>query len=386
VQLDNEVPVLRRPNYLEIDLDAIKHNVLEIRARVGAQTAIFAAVKADAYGFGVAEVAPVLKEAGVNVLAMVDIPDAVNLRKRGIGLPMLLYGGNYVDSHVVQAVEEYNFMVTIPDLDAAEVYSRLATKTIPVFVEVDVGLERLGFPADAAAAFIDRIRSMRNMELRGVYTHMDVPIGVDREYADWQFRRFMAVLSELEHLAVRVPVAMAASSNVLVVTSTMNLSAVDVGKMLYGMIDTRSGAEGDKFNLRSAIIALRSRLTHCKDVRRLEFRDHLPSSFRSTMRIGVVPMGLVDGLPAIASSHALVNGRRVRILGSPSIEHCRLDLTDAPEATVGDEVVFIGKQGAEEIRLDELPTCDGGASPWKLPIHVRETVKRVYRRSSAVAV
>jgi alanine racemase len=113
-----------------------------------------------------------------------------------------------------------------------------------------------------------------------------------------------------------------------------------------------------------------------KPVRRAEFLDEAGFAVREEMRIGVIPMGLADGLAQLTSGEVLVRGRRSPVIGI-FFEHARLDLTDLPEASAGDEVVVIGRQGGDEITLDEvaerLPFPS--LSPASL---VRESVPKVY--------
>ena len=130
------------------------------------------------------------------------------------------------------------------------------------------------------------------------------------------------------------------------------LNAVDPGRMLYGY-----GREAvtDAAELRPAFKALKSRLIEVKDVApRERFASAAPFPIVSAMRLGVIPIGVGDGFHRLNAGRVLVRGRRVPILARPSLEHTRLDLTAVPDASVGDEVVLIGRQGQEEITLEEV--------------------------------
>jgi alanine racemase len=192
-------------------------------------------------------------------------------------------------------------------------------------------------------------------------------------YLLWQFERFEKLAASLRREGVPIPVVIAASSDVLAVTSTMTLDGVDVGKWLYGLMPRAS-----ELGLRSAFVSLSSRITHIKDVHRTEYLDSAPVPLRPGLRIGIVPMGIADGLAGLGCREALVRGRRVEVLGSPSIEHCRLDLTGVDDAGVGDDVVFVGAQGGQAIGLPDLPVSEGGGATWRAAIEVRDTVRRVY--------
>ena len=149
---------------------------------------------------------------------------------------------------------------------------------------------------------------------------------------------------------------MAASTSLLVQTRDYVLDAVDVGRFIYGLAAPASDLEFSQLGLRTALISLTSRLVHCKTIERGDLPESALSHFRPGMRIGVVPIGFADGLASWTCGSALVRGRRVPLIGEPSLEHARLDLTEIPDAQPADEVVFIGRQGNTEITAEEVLT------------------------------
>ena len=368
---------LSRPNRFEIDLGAISHNVGEVRRLVGGSTQIIAALKANAYGFGLVEVAETAVSSGVDAIAVADLSDAVLLRERGIRAPILLYAGNSTNPQTVAAVQAHDLMPTIFDIESARVYSSQANRTIRAFVKVDVGLERLGIETPAAAAFIKVVRELPNLEVHGVYAHVDVPEAEGAErYINWQFERYSRVCGELEGEGIRIPVKMVASSAVLGFSPTMSLSAVDPGHMLFGLLPP--GPRAVEIDLRPAFHALRSCLIHTRAIERTEFIDMAAFPIREGMRFGIIPIGLRDGMGSISCGRVLVRGESVPVLGSPSLEHTRVDLTDVPTARVGDEVVLVGAQGENMIGVDEVGARQGFTVKAQMALAVRESVPRIY--------
>ena len=367
----------RRPNRFEVDLSAIAHNAATIRRFVGPSCTIFAALKANAYGYGIAKVAPVLLAAGVDGISLVSVSDAVALRQRGIEAPILLYPGVPLSGPNVEAIEEHTLMPTVLDLDAAHLLSARARRTLRVFVKIDVGLERLGIEPADAVRFIRALTQLPRLTIHGVYAHMHVRDNLPIAYLDWQFGKFTGALAQLEAAGIRVPVRMTASTAVLAAASTrMNLNAIDPGRVWFGL-DKEAGLQ--TLDLRPAFVALKTALVQAKSVSREAFRDVAPFALREGMRIGVLPIGRSDGMVSLCCSHVLVRGVRVPILATPSIEHTRIDLTEVPDARAGDEVVVIGRQGDSEISPDEVALCQGLQSPGMVALAIRETVPRVYR-------
>ena len=366
-----------RPNRFEIDLAAITHNVREVRKLIGPGTQLFAALKANAYGYGLIEVADTVLSAGADALAMVDLKEAAALRQHGIVAPILLYGGIRADQDSVAVVEQYELMPTILDLDDAKTYARYAQSTIQSFVKVDVGFERLGVAPDETIAFLKALQGMAKLRVHGIYTHMHVPAGEAPEvgqYIAWQFGRFDAVLQEAQRAGFQIPLKIAASSGSLRLSTSIYLNAVDPGAMLYGM--PAAGPTTVSVDLRPAFRALKSHIIHTRPIEREMFRELAPFPLRPGMCIGVLPIGIADGMLSLHCGQVLVRGRRAAILGI-SLEHTRIDITDV-DAQVGDEAVIIGRQENDEIRLCDVVDSRQLPTELAVPLTVGPTVGRVY--------
>ena len=378
----NDSPYLGRPNVFEIDLDAIASNVAEIRRFVGPDVQIFAAMKANAYGFGLLEVAPVIQQAGIDRICVADLAEAVRLRKSGITIPILLYAGNLVDDALVRVVEGMHLTSTITDIEAARSYASSARGSIGLFAKVDVGLERLGIPYEQAREVVCEAARLPNIRLDGIYTHLHVPEpGGPADYVEWQLRRFEALLEQVRAAGVTVEVAVAASTPVVPTYGAGGLNGIDVGRLIYGSLRADRDASGP-LNIRSAFKSLRSRIIQCKTITRTEYLNLAPFPVRPGLRMGIAPIGYSDGIESLNCGYALVRGRQAPILGAFSLEHTRLDLTDIPDATIGDEVVFVGSQDGAEITPDAVAMHLDLNQPARMATSVRESVRREYLRSS----
>ena len=366
-----------RPNRFEIDMAAIAHNLGQIRALVGTSTKIIAALKGDGYGFGLIPVARTMVQHGADMIALADIAEAASLRLEGIELPILLYAGNPFDTDAVQAMVAYDLMPTVLDVTGAEILSTQAPGPIRCFVKVDVGLERLGAPPMQAVALVEAVTQLPNLELAGLYSHMDVPEGHGvGDYIDWQWRAFDGVCSQLQALGIEIPLRLLSSSAVLRFSSAFNLDAVDPGHLLFGL--TPAGPVKLDIDLKPAFVGLSSRLIHVRMVERTEFLDFSPIDLRPGDRFGVIPFGLRDGIAALTCGEVLVRGQRVPIAGPFCMEHTRIDLSLIPDASVGDEVVLIGCQGNEAITLREV--TDSQKAPAIMPaLSIGHGVQRVLR-------
>ncbi|HEV3346410.1 MAG TPA: alanine racemase, partial [Methylomirabilota bacterium] len=251
----------------------------------------------------------------------------------------------------------HRLVPTLVDLESGRAYAQAASGPCPVFVKIDVGLERLGVPAEQAVKTILAMLELPHLTLGGLCAHPHAEVGGDPAYADWQTGRFTAVVDELEARGVRVPVRLLAASPFVLRFPHTYLNAVDPGRMLYGI--TFPG-ETPPVPLRPALRALATRVIALKELApRERFAGAAPFPVTGPVRLGVVPMGSADGLRWLHAGSVLVRGRAVPLIGTPSLEHTRIDLTTVPDAAVGDEVIIIGRQGDLEITPAEVAAHHG---------------------------
>ena len=366
-----------RPTTFEIDLDAAASNVRVVRQMVGPQRKIYAVIKADGYGHGAAEMGAAFLAHGADALGVADLGEGIRLRGRGITAPILVYP-NSLPEAAPEALA-HGLTPTVVDLDGARAYAEAAREPCDVFVKIDVGLERLGVAPEGAVKLVTAMLELPHLRLAGLCAHPHAPDGGDPAYAEWQLGRFTAVVDELEARGVRVPIRLLAASPFVLRFPQTYLNAVDPGRMLYGMTFPGETAPA---SLRSTFHALATRVIALKEITpRERFAELAPFPVTAPMRLGIIPMGLADGLLWLHADRVLVRGRPAPIVATPSLEHTRIDLTAIPDARVGDEVVIIGRQGEAEITPAEV------ARRRNIGLHQVATtigprVTRVYRRSA----
>ena len=371
-----EAPQRLRPSWLEVDLDAARANAALVRELIGRERTMFAVVKADGYGFGAAAMGRAFLEGGADALGVADPAEGVRLRQAGVTAPVLVYPSGLPDA--MAEVVAHGLTPVVTHLDAARAVAAAAPAGgHGAYVKVDVGLERLGVPAEHAVKAIRAMLELRGFRLAGVCAHPHAPAGADPAYVDWQLWRFTAVLDDLAAQGVQVPVRLLASTPLVLRFPHTYLNAVDPGRMLYGIAYPGDGERGGR--LRPALAGLKTRLIEVKAIEpRARFAEQAPFPVAAPMRLGVVPLGAADGLTQLHAGRVLVRGRSAPILGGPSLEHTRIDLTAVPEAQIGDEVVVIGRQGDAEIPLTEVAERQRLAAH-ALPPLIGPRVARVWR-------
>ena len=355
-----------RPVWGEIDLGAITHNLARLRERAGRPVKVLAPVKAGAYGHGVVPVGLHLERLGVDGLATASLDDALALRDAGATLPILMYGSQLPDGFGV--LIEHGLTPTVYSAAGVRALAAAAAgrdAPVDVHVKVDCGLGRLGVrPADAPA-LVREVRSLPQLRLEGIYTH--IPFD-DSPGTEWS-RRALAVFGglveqiEAEH-GIRIDYTQASASSVLTVGFGDTLNTIAPGHLMFGLCPV-TGERAETLGFRKALRALRARLIH---VGRYEVGDDLlgspPGGETEARTVGVILLGMDNGYRAAKGgepAEMLVGGRRCPVLGV-SAEYTVVDVTGVPGAAVGDEVTVIGEDGDESIAVEDVADQLGAPS------------------------
>jgi len=330
-----------RPLWAEIDFGALAHNLAVVQ-RLAGRRRLIASVKANAYGHGAVPVARELVRLGVETLWTGSIDEALAIRSAGIGARLLLFGG-YLPGDI-PALLRHGLTPTIYDCAGAEAVSIAANGPAPVYVKVDSGLGRLGVPLPEAEELIHAIAALPRIAIEGIYTHLPFGSAEGRDWASSRYEAFAALLARLAGRGIDPLVTQVWASSGLLAGLPDVCNAVCVGHLLYGLSpvapEVALGSE-----LRPVMTAIRTRLIHVA--------HHAagpgpaigsPYGMRNTRTVGVVPLGLGDGMRKAAADHGmslLVRGQRAPVIGV-SLEHTTLDLTAIDSPQVGDEVIVVG--------------------------------------------
>jgi len=367
-----------RPLWAEIDLDALAHNVRVLRARAG-RARLMAVVKANAYGHGATGVARALLQAGVEALAVVCTEEAAELRRAGIGAPILVMGPTPPED--APTLVDLEVATAIGSPEVAQALAQAAARrgrVHPVHIKVDTGLNRFGLPPREALALAQSLRHVPSLRVEGLFTHFAAAEDGDKDFTLAQFREFMAVARQTPW----VPVRHVANTAAILDMPELALEMVRPGLGLYGCYPPGMGGPPPL----CPVLSLKARL-----MRVMELAPGQTVSYgrawqaQRPSRIGLVPCGYADGLPRALSNRGwmLVRGRRVPIVGRVCMDMTMVDLTHVPEARPGDEVVIIGRQGEEEITVDEIASLCGTIS-YEILCGIGPRVPRVFIQGGEV--
>ena len=376
----------RRGAWLDIDLDAIRHNIGLIRTVVGG-AAVAQVVKAEAYGHGMIPVSRAI-EPVVDALCVATLDEAIALRPY-VAKPILML---YPVPHpaVPEALE---IKVELPVMSAAdfEAISNAAPvgrAPIRIHLGVETGMGRGGLQPENVVAVAAAAQADPRFELAGLWSHLHSP--EDPPTSDGQLLRFDIAATALREARVPVPPRHAAASGGIFTGDEPALDFVRPGVAAYGVLDEGLPIAPDAHDAASRLrpaMSLKARPIAFSRVPEGgtvgyggTWQAHRPS------RLAVLPVGYGDGYlrGSQPGGQVLVRGRRLPLVGRVSMDAVTVDVTDLPGLDYTEEFVLLGAQGGEIITAGELARRRNTIA-WEVLTSMAQRLTRVYHPSAGTA-
>ena len=374
----------------EISSSAVRANMATLRALLPAMTRFCAVVKADCYGHGLEQLLGPIS-AGADCLAVATPEEAGDLRRLGYEGQIVMFlpacahaGGRELRDAVAELIAQRVTLTVVSSQEAAfvaEAAKRVGVEA-EVHVKIDTGMTRSGALLDLAPALVEQISAAAGVRLTGMYTHFAAADEADKTSAREQFDRFMAVVRDCglppdpaERRACGLTLHAANSAATIDLPET-HLDMVRPGIALYGY--QPSDQMLNRPPLRPVLRA-KAMLVEVKDVPAGSRCGYgLTYTFQRDGRVGLVPIGYADGYPRNLSNRSTMQlrGRDVPVRGRVSMDQIILDLTDMPDARVGDEVEVVSADPAAGNSIESLARL-AGTIPYELTCRLGRRIARV---------
>lgn len=337
-----------------VDLDAIAANVRQIRRLIGNDVFLMAVVKANAYGHGAPAVARMALESGADMLAAANLAEAIEIRDSGIDAPLLVLGA--VPVGALSRAIALDISLTVFDFEVARRYlsaMRAMSGRLKVHAKVDSGMGRMGLMPHEASQICRMLHVDSGVKLEGIYTHF-AKADEDAHYTAKQLASFAEVVEELQASDIRFHYVHAANSAAVLTCGSSYFNVVRPGVILYGLNPAPELRVPAGF---------RRAITWTTVVAQIKtLPPHSPVGYGDAYRtrgvetVAVLPVGYADGLRRSPCTwrEVLVRGRRAPLIGRVNMEKVTINVSHIPDVCVGDEVVLLGRQGADEISADEI--------------------------------
>jgi alanine racemase len=342
-----------RPTWVEVDINALASNVRALKQIVGDNVALMAVVKADGYGHGAVVASQTALLNGANYLAVANLQEALELREAAINAPILIMG--YTPTYAIREAIRENITVTAYDLDLARAYDRAArdiTSRLRVHVKIDTGMGREGVLPNDAMVLFRHLSTMQHLEIEGIYTHFS-SADEDSPYTAEQLATFRNVLRPLRGSGFSFKYIHAANSAAVLTNKDTLFNMVRCGIALYGLHPSETVQLPDGFR---PVLTWKTIVAQVKTL-----PSGHPVGYGNTYKtrreetVAWLPIGYADGFSRTPSwKEVLIHGKRAPVIGRVSMEKTVINISGIPNVSIGDEVVLIGKQGHDEITVDEV--------------------------------
>lgn len=374
-----------RPVWAEVDLNAIGHNMREIR-RVSQSTDIIAVVKADAYGHGAIDVVPVLLENGATRLAVAVITEAMELRSSNIMAPIMILG--YTPLTFAEELINKDIEQTVYNVDYAIELSRIAEglgKKAKIHIAIDTGMGRIGFmPNEQGFKEVVEIHSLPGIFIEGIFTHFSSSDEEDKQYTYEQLNKFNDFYNKLLTENINIPLRHAANSAGIIDLPETHLDGVRPGVILYGYYPSDEVFK-NKIDLKPAL-TLKTNVVHIKTMEKDMYISY-GRTFRTEREsiIATLPIGYADGYTRLLTGKAkvIINGKLAPVIGRICMDQLMVDITDVGDVNVGDEVILIGSDGDCTFNADDIAKLIGTIN-YEIICMIKNRVPRVYVKDGEV--
>lgn len=368
---------LIHPTWIEINLAQFKKNLSVIKQHLN-NSLYCLPVKANAYGHGLCSISKIAEEEGVDYLAVSNLNEGITLRQSGITIPILVLGAFVLEQ--IPYFIMYDLEFTLSSLYKAEAvlqYCQEAKKICKVHLEVDTGMQRTGVRSKTFEKLYEYVRKHKEFVLMGIYSHFAIADEVGHPFTHKQMQIFEDLIKKLK-LPSNVICHIANSGGVSFYPNSYHHMARP-GLISYGL---KPHASLQHLDIRPCF-SLKSKISYFKVVDEgvgISY-SHTYKTDKQT-RIVTVPIGYGDGYRRELSNKGsvLIRGKRYPIVGNICMDQLMVNIGQ-DEAYVGEEVVLIGKQGNEEITIEEMAHLYNTIS-YEVLCSFNERIPRVYVDSS----
>lgn len=349
--------------WIELNISHLAYNVIQFQSLLPAKCALMPAIKANAYGHGAAIVGKALQNMGVQNFCVATVNEGIELRNAGITGQILVLG--YTCPLQFSALAEYSLTQTVVDYSYARELNDYG-HPVSVHVGIDTGMHRLG-ERSSNIKDICKIWEFPYLDITGVFSHLCASDGTspqEKNFTIKQIKEFNSVVNYLHRRKIRNFKTHLQGSYGVLNYPYLCYDYARLGIALYGVHSDSCRKAACSLPLKP-VLSLKARIECVKSLHTGESVGYgLAYTAGREMKLAAVSIGYADGMPRELSNkgYALVKGQKASIIGRICMDQLLIDISNIPDVTAGDEVVFIGKSGKREISADSLADAAGTIS------------------------
>ncbi|MCI7106306.1 MAG: alanine racemase [Lachnospiraceae bacterium] len=367
--------------YAGIDLNAVRYNMESMHKNLKEGTRMAAVIKADAYGHGALKIAEAIENLSyLWGYAVATADEAEALIQDGRKKPVLILGISFptqyeqiVADDIRPAVCEYAVAKELSDIAVRQ------NRICQIHIKIDTGMSRIGFQVtEESADIIAQIASLPHINIEGIFTHFAQADECDKTSTIQQLAAFQKMIAMLRERGVEIPIHHCSNSAGIVEIPDANLDMVRAGITLYGLWPSEEVSR-DIIDLKP-VMSIKSHISFVKELeagRKISYGGTYITP--SARRIATIPVGYADGYARGLSNkgYVLIHGEKAPICGRICMDQFMVDITDIPEASEGDSVTLLGRDGNALITMEELGEWSGRFN-YEFACLITPRVPRIY--------
>ncbi len=341
----------RRDAWVDINLTALEDNARAIRGCIPESIALMAILKADGYGHGTVMLIPTLEAAGVSMIGVASMDEAIQIREAGLTIPILVIGPT--PDWAIQVAADYDVAVTVfaeNHIASIQTAYQQKKKSINVHIKVDTGMHRIGVPWQQANEFIARCNDTEGLKVDGIFSHL--ACADDPDMSHKQLKRFNSVLDQLEQRPKFIHLANSAGA-LFYHNEHFNVARLGIAFLGYTGHQLKQAASQTGLTIRpdcdrptlKPVMGLKARIVHLQTLLPDEgvSYGHAYKAKDSTRIIATLPLGYADGVPRGLSNKlkVIIQGQVVPQVGNITMDQLMIDVTGVADVQVGDTVTLL---------------------------------------------
>lgn len=347
------IKIAKSRTWAEINLEALENNVKILKSLLKNNAKFLGVCKANAYGHGMAQIAKKLQECNIDMIAVATVQEGIELRKKGITIPILCFGQSIPE--LAELICKYEITQAIENLEIGKVFSEKAlelNKKIKIHVKIDTGMGRIGFfwpgeedskeeEKNEITKEIVELCKLPGLDAEGIFTHF--ADADNKEYTYSQINKFNEVLDYLSKSGINFKLSHAAASTGVLKYPEAHFNMGRFGLILYGYASTDIGNKESNLNLKP-LMTVKSRISTVRSLPKGSTVSYgCTYELERDSIIAVVPIGYADGFPRCLSNIARIkiHNKLCPILGRVCMDMIMVDVTDVKEEVKAGDIAII---------------------------------------------
>jgi len=364
-----------RNSFLEVNLNNVSYNIQQIKKFVGDNVTVMPVIKANAYGLGAEKLKNILEKEKISKVAVAIVDEAIKLRKAKFNMDIIVLNELLEDE--TEQIVDYGLTAGVSVFKIAEKineYSKKKGVITKIHIEIDTGMGRVGLKIQEVLSFVKNITSkLTNLEIEGIYTHLS-SADSSTAFTKQQISKFETVRKQLVESGFKFKYYHISASGGILKYPEAHYNMVRPGIIIYGYLPNENMK--DIIDLKPTT-KLKSSIVFIKDVEKGE-----PISYGRTYitskktKVATIPIGYADGVRRGLSNkgNVIIHGKLAPIIGNICMDNFMVDITDIPDAKIGDEVILWDN---DKIKIEDIADVCGTIN-YEILCGVQNRIPRKY--------